>query len=129
MGLDLNGSFQVFKWPDLYNITRCDQGGRTLGNKLPHSILRSMNTRTMLIQPLQPDSTWGNLGFAGGVSGKNPLANTGDLRDLGLIPGSGRSPGRGQGNSLQYSCLEDRMDRGAWQAMGHKVVKSWTQLK
>ena len=126
MGLDLNGSFQVLKWPDLYNTTRCDQGGRTLGNKLPHSILRSMNTGTTLIQQLQPESTWGNLGFAGGMSGKNPLANAGDLRDLGLIPGSGRTPGEGHGNPLQYSCLENPMDRGAWQAMGHKVVTSWT---
>ena len=85
-----------------------------------------MNTGTTLIQQLQPESTWGNLGFAGGMSGKNPLANAGDLRDLGLIPGSGRTPGEGHGNPLQYSCLENPMDRGAWQAMGHKVVTSWT---
>ena len=45
---------------------------------------------------------------------KNPSANTGDM---GLIPGSGRSPGEGNGNPLQYSCLQNPMDRGAWQAM------------
>ena len=48
---------------------------------------------------------------------------------LGLIPGSGRSPGEGNGNSLQYSCLENPMDRGAWWATVHGVTKSWTQLK
>ena len=47
---------------------------------------------------------------------KNPPANTGDLRDAGLIPGWGRSPGGGHGNPLQYSCLENPMDRGAWWA-------------
>ena len=88
-----------------------------------------MNTGTMLIQQLQPDIIWGNLGFAGGASGKNPLANAGDLRDLRLIPGSGRTPGEGHGKPLQYSCLEDPRDRGALQAMGHNVAKSWTQLK
>ena len=57
---------------------------------------------------------------------KNPFANTGDTRDTGLIPGSGRSPGGGHGNPLQYSCLEDSMDRGAWWATVHGVEKSWT---
>ena len=57
---------------------------------------------------------------------KKPPANAGDVRDMGSIPGSGRSPGKGNGNTLQYSCLEDPMDRGAWwvivhgaQRMGH----------
>ena len=45
---------------------------------------------------------------------KNLPANAGDIRDAGLIPGSGRSPGGGQGNALQYSCLENPVDRGAW---------------
>ena len=45
---------------------------------------------------------------------KNPPANAGDIRDKGSIPGSGRSPGGGNGNLLQYSCLENSMDRGAW---------------
>ena len=60
---------------------------------------------------------------------KNPPANVGDIRDSGLIPGSGRSPGEGNGNSLQYSFLEDPMDRGAWQATVHGVTLSWTQVK
>ena len=60
---------------------------------------------------------------------KNPPANTGDIRDLGLIPGLGRSLGGGHGNSLQYSCLENSMDRGAWQAIVLRVAKSQIRLK
>ena len=55
---------------------------------------------------------------------KNPPANAGDLRDMGLIPGSGRSPGGEKGNPLQYSCLENSMDRGAWWATVDRVTKS-----
>ena len=55
---------------------------------------------------------------------KNPPANAGDIRDVGLIPGSGRSPREGNGNPLQYSCLENPMDRGAWWATVHRVIKS-----
>ena len=57
---------------------------------------------------------------------KNPPANAGDVRDVGSIPGSGRSPAGGHGNLLQYFCLENPMDRGAWQATVHGVRKSWT---
>ena len=63
--------------------------------------------------------------FPGGSDGKESACNAGDL---GLIPGSGRSPGEGNGNPLQYSCLENLIDRGAWQAMVHGVTNSWTQL-
>ena len=57
---------------------------------------------------------------------KNLPANAGDIRDVGLIPESGRSPGGGHGNPLQYSCLENPMDRGAWWASVPRVAKSWT---
>ena len=57
---------------------------------------------------------------------KNLPANAGDVRDAGLIPGLGRSPGEGHGNPFQYSCLENPMDRGAWQAAVHRVTKSRT---
>ena len=59
---------------------------------------------------------------------KNPPANAGELRHMGLIPESGRSPGVGNGNPLQYSCLENSRDREVWQATVHGVAKSWTQL-
>ena len=55
---------------------------------------------------------------------KNQLANAGDLGDKGLIPGLGRFPGKGHDNLLQYSCLENPMDRVAWQAPVHRVAKS-----
>ena len=60
---------------------------------------------------------------------KSPPANAGDVRDAGLIPGSGRSPGGGHGNPLQYFRLETPMDRGAWRATVHRVAKNWTRLK
>ena len=62
---------------------------------------------------------WASLG------GSEPTYSVGDL---GTIPGLRRSPGGGHGNPLQYSCLENPMDRGGWQATIHGVAKSWTQL-
>ena len=59
---------------------------------------------------------------------KNLPANAGDTRDVGLIPESGRSPGGGNGNPLQHSCLGNSMDRGAWWATVHGVTRSRTQL-
>ena len=59
---------------------------------------------------------------------KNLPANAGDVRDMGWIPGLERSPGGGRVNPLQYSCLENPMDRGAWWATVHGVAKSQTQL-
>ena len=55
---------------------------------------------------------------------KNPPAKAGDKREVGLIPGSGRSLGGGHGNPVQYSCLKNHMDRGAWQAKVHGVEES-----
>ena len=60
---------------------------------------------------------------------KNPPANAGSIRDVGLIPGLGRTPGGGNGNSLQYSFLENPMDRGAWQPTVHGAANRWAQLK
>jgi len=64
--------------------------------------------------------------FPHGAVVKNLLANAGDIRDTVSIPGFGRSPGGGNGYPLQYSCLENPMDRGAWQATVHGVAKSQT---
>ena len=65
------------------------------------------------------------MGFPRGSVVKNLPANAGDT---GLTPGSGRSPGEGNGNPLQYSCLENPMDKGAWKGTVHGVTKSWTRL-
>ena len=63
-------------------------------------------------------------GFPGGAGVKNLPANAGETRDVSLIPGSGRSPRIGNGNPLQYSCLENPMNRGAWWATVHGVTKN-----
>ena len=63
------------------------------------------------LQPMGPQKSWTQLGFPGGSDGKASACNVGDL---GLIPGSGRSPGEGNGNPLQHSCLENPMDGEAW---------------
>ena len=70
-----------------------------------------------------------NWGEKVALAAKNLPASAGDLRDAGSIPGSGRSPGGGHGNPLQYSCLEHPMDRGAWQVIAYSVAKSQTWLK
>ena len=69
------------------------------------------------------------LGFQVALVVENPPANVGNIRDVGSIPGSGRSPGGEHGNPLQYSCLENSMDRGGWQPTVPWVTKNWTRLK
>ena len=64
-------------------------------------------------------------GFPSGSEGKETICNAGDIGRVGLIPGLRRSPGEGNGNPLQYSCLGNPMDRGAWLAVVHGVTKSW----
>ena len=66
--------------------------------------------------------------FPGGAVVKNPPTNVGDERDAGLIPGSGRLPRVGKGSPLQYSCLENSLERGAWQAVQSMEVQSQTRL-
>ena len=68
------------------------------------------------------------MGFPGGTSGKNPPANSGDIREAGSVPGLRRSPGGRHGNTVQYSCLENPVDREVWWATIHGVAKSWTRL-
>ena len=63
------------------------------------------------------------------LSGKEPACNAGASGAASSIPGSGRSPGEGHDNPLQYSCLENPMDRGAWWGIVLRVLKNWTQLK
>ena len=69
-----------------------------------------------------------HMGIPGGLVSKESACNEGDARDVGLISGLGRSPGEGNGNPLQDSCLENPRDRGAWRATAHGVAKSQTQL-
>ena len=71
-------------------------------------------------------SVWG---FPGGTEVKNLTANGGNTEDAGSIPGSGRSPGGGNSNPLQYSCLENPMDRRACRATDHRVAMSWIRLR
>ena len=66
------------------------------------------------------------MGFPSGSDSKESACNAGDTGDMGLIPGWGKSPGGGHGNPLQRSCLENPMDRGAWQAAALRVAQSWT---
>ena len=73
----------------------------------------------------RPEISNDYMGFPGSSEVKVSACNAGDL---GLIPGSGRSPGEGNGNLLQYSCLENPMDGGAWRAIVHRVTKSRTRL-
>ena len=71
-----------------------------------HSFIHSFGKNLLNAQSMS--------GFPGGASGKEAVCNAGDIRDTGSIPGLGRPPGGGNGNPLQYSCLENPMDRGAW---------------
>ena len=80
--------------------------------------------------PLQLPAFYSGLIFqfrlSGWLSGKESACNAGDTEDAGLIPGLGKSSGVGNDNPLQYSCLGNPMNRGAWQATIHGVTKSWT---
>ena len=91
-----------------------------------------MNTEVLISVANQPSliliAVKALLGFPGGTVVKNLSANAGGTREVGLIPGSGRSPGIGNGNLLQYSCLENPNDRGAAQAIVHGVAKSQAPL-
>jgi len=84
---------------------------------------KSVHSRTYVFLSVIGEiiSFWG---FPGGAVVKNPLANAGDAEDAGSIPRLGRSPGGGNGNPLQYSCLENSMGREAWQATMHGVSKT-----
>ena len=92
----------------------------------------SMNCRSKILKINSKSSEKQNLDFSHYIVAlvvKNPPAHAGDIRDVGLIPGSGRSPGEGHGNPLKYSCLENPMDRGAWWATVHRVTQSQTRLR
>ena len=84
------------------------------------------NYPLFILLPFNPFTSWS---FQVVLVVESPAARAGDLRDVSLISGSRRSPGGGQHNPLQYSCLENPMDRGAWRATVHGLAKSWTWLE
>ena len=97
---------------------------QNLENKMASQI-NSLETRIEKMQERFNKDLEEIKGFPGGSEVKASACNVGDL---GSIPGLGRSPGEGNCNPLQYSCLENPMDRGAWWATVHGVTKSWTRL-
>ena len=116
-----------FRWPNILDLpgpTQCDPAAlATLLIALPFCHSQKSSTaddkfKWPLYQILMGLPRW--------LSGKESACKTGDS---GSTPGSGRSPGGGHGNPLQYHCLESPMDRGAWRTVVHEVAKSWTQLK
>ena len=104
----------LFTWPSLKSSTK----------------LQFSETEAVFMQMLLNNFTLLSVsgGFLGGALVKDLLANARDTSDVGSIPGLGRSPGRRNGNPLQYSCLENARDRAAWRATVHMVAKSRTQL-
>ena len=89
----------------------------------------SLDSSLCFIQPGISHHVLSILGFTGALVVNNLAANAGNVRDMGLLPGSGRFPEGGHDNTLQFSCWRIPMDRGAWQISVHRVAQSWTQLK
>ena len=92
---------------------------------MTHTCIKVRDTPSKTRDSAEKNLTNEFIGFPSGSEGKASAHNAGDL---GLIPGSGRSPGEENGNPLQYSCLENPTDRAAWGATAHGVTKSQTQL-
>ena len=93
-----------------------------LSNLILHLVLYMCSLKMFLPPPFF--WSYANSGFSGGTSGKEPNCRAGDIRNMGSIPGLGRSPGEGNSYPLQYSYLENSMDRGAWWATVHGVAES-----
>ena len=116
-------------WKPNFNLQNNVQG-KTLSHFLHHTLrwLLISKGHADEVYALNHQTIWTSC-FPGDAPVKNLPANAGDTRDSGVTPGLGRSPGEGNGNQLQCSCLEKSMDRGAWWAAVHRVKKSWTRLK
>ena len=99
---------QVYTYVGTCQIVHCTFVEFTLAIK-PHEALKAASQVVLVV--------------------KNPPVNGGDIWVMGSIPGSGRSPVGGHGNPFQFSFLDNPMDRGAWQAIVHRVAKSWTWLR
>ena len=98
--------------PEKCSIDKITDAGPQLSGSLDYSVVHSLYGASQVMLMV-----------------KNLPANAGDVRDVGLVPGSGRSPGGGRGNPFRYSCLENAMDRRAWPATVHRVAQSRTQMK
>ena len=123
-------SFRI-DWFDLLAVQGTQESSPTRQFKSINSSALSLlygPTLTSIYDFLNCTPFYYTRGFPGGASGKESPANLGDIRDLGSIPGSGRSLGVGNGNPLQYSYLESSMSRGAWWATVPVATKIWTQL-
>ena len=105
-----------------HEIKRCLLLGRKVMTNLDRRLKSKGITLLTMVHIVKARLPWW-------FSGKEATYNAGDVRDTGSISRSGRSPGGGHSNPLQYSCLENPMDRGAWQTKVHRVTESWTQLK
>ena len=102
-------------------------GAHIEANQLSISLISCSETSRRCSKYLQTSSTvWEANSFPGDISGKEPAASAGDIREAAPIPGPGRSPGGGHGHPLQYSFLENPTDRGPWGATVHGVSKSQT---
>ena len=122
--------------PETSSVTFSSLQSQTSGGSVQHiHTCTALSDQRPVIRPREADTLpdlvnysnlWQMLGFPGGSDGQEAACNLGDP---GSIPVSGRSPGEGNGHPLQYSCLENPMDGGSWQAIVHRVVKSRTWLK
>ena len=113
----LEGSSYIPVSPPFYLISKL--------KSLLHIVIYNKNVIYMYVRLIGKDPDTGKEGFPGDSDCKESAYHAGDLC---LIPGSGRSPGEGSGYPLQYSCLENSMDRGAWQATVHGITKTQTWL-
>ena len=92
------------------------------------STLALLTIKLLILSPKKKKKKKHLKGFSGGSVVKNSLVKAGDTGDMGSTPGSGTSPGGGNGNPPQHSFLRNPMDRGAWQATVHGIAKCWTSL-
>ena len=95
----------------------------------PQSVVIHIVQSFVIVNKAEVDVFLEMYGFLGGTSGKEPTCLCRRCKKSRFSPGSGRSHGGGHGSSLQYSCLGNTLDRGAWKATVHRVTKSWTRLK
>ena len=112
----------LLAFKDLWSLEKIEHWKINYYDSNPIHFVRSH--ATLELPSFIAEYCW-HMGFPGGSDGKESACNAGDP---GLIPGSGRSPGEGNGNPTQYSCQENSMDRGAWQAAAQGVTKSQTWL-